>query len=285
MTDKQLTVVNSSLSEDDDDNKPAPYQQRKTDMNLIDAVLTQMQDRLQTERNVRPSVRRDAITLQEGIQQIGKAGEAFHDLPTESQTGLLFDMLQSPNLEIMAEKGTVALGLKPMQPSAPVMPQFGFVPMGPGMGGGMGGMAPMAPPQPTPPGGFPPSYYPPQQGAPQYPYPPYPPHGEYQTGQQGNAYAQPHAYPSYPHPHPGYPPHHGQPPGYPPYYPPQGPAGYQPYPPQQPQHGAAPHHPGQQPPPQDQQAPVWPPQPDPVVIDAETEDVKKDNTTQDNQTS
>lgn len=284
MTDKQITLVNASVTDDEDDDKPAPYQKRTTDIKLIDTVLMQVEERLQREKNIRPAVRRDIVTIQEGVQQIGKAGEAFHDLPTESQTGLLVNMLHSHNLAQMAETFMVGLELKPAQPSGPIGPQFGFVPMGPGggMGGGMGGVRP---PQPTPPGGFPP--FDPQHQ--QYPYPPQ--QGEYQASQHGNAYAQPHAYPSYPHPqqggyppHPGYPPggYPGQPPGYPP-YPPQAPQSYPPYPyppqgaPGTPQHPYPPQQ--EQQPPQDAgaQAPTWPPQPEPVIIDAETEDVKKDD--------
>lgn len=268
--DKTLTVRNTLLEHEEE--TPEPYQVKNIDLKLLDTVSDKIVYFLESDKKLRPIDRSDALRTLGGIQGIGQEGDDFHNLSEQEQNGLLGQMYYAENLPQITEAFMVKLEYKPALPATgPSGPQLGFVPMGPGMGGGGMGMQPMAP-QPPAPGGvggyYPPPqqpYYPPHaypayppqnyQAAPGQPpmgQPPYPPHYPIDPNAvQGQGYAQPHPYPSYP-----VPPQQGQPPyGYPPVYPQ--------HPHQPPPAGWPPQAGHQQP-----GTPSWPPPP-PVIIEAE----------------
>lgn len=260
------------------------YPIKHPDLQLLDTALEKTNDML-GEKGLRAIDRQNGYRALSALLGIGKEGEIFQDKSEEDQKGIMIQAVYAQNLPQLSNAILAGIGVEPPLPAGPSGPQLGFVPMGPGMGGGMGmGGAQMRPPAPTPPGGYPP-YQPPQyppQYQPQMPphlaqppaggYAPYPPQPGYSPGHDpyGQGYAQPHPYPSYPAPQ-GYPPQYpGAPPAYP--YPPIDPATGQPYPttgqPYPPQPGY---------PPQPQAPhPAWPPvQPAPVVVDAEISDADK----------
>jgi hypothetical protein len=256
------TGLPSSLVLSDGDEDKKVYVAKHPDLKLLDSVSEMMLHHLLNDKKLRPYDKKEGHEVLGAIQGIGEKGEDFQNKSESEQNQLLTNMYHSQTLAEMNDKFMVTMDYKPPTPAMPSGPQFGFIPMGPGgpgMGGGMG-MAPV-PPQPYPPQGaipYPP--YPPQ-GAPAYPYPPIDP----QTGQayplhphpygqnpQGQGYAQPHPYPSYP-----VPPQHGAAP-YPP-YPPIDPQTGQPYPPY-----PAP--------------PQWPPA-QPTIVEADIAQNKPENKT------
>jgi hypothetical protein len=269
------TGLPSTLVAIDDDEEKKVYVAKHPDLNLLDHVSEKILHHLLNDKKLRPYDKKEGHEILGAIQGIGDKGEDFQDKSEQEQNQLLTNMYHSQSLAEINDKFMVTMDYKPPAPTAPSGPQFGFVPMGPGMGGGGMGMQPMAP-QPTPPYPTYPAHTMPQ-GAPQqggayvpYPYPqqqpyPYPPQPiDPQTGQpyppaygqqpDGQAYAQPHPYPSYPvPPHPA----HGIPQGGPyPAYPPQpiDPQTGQPYP--------------YQPQPYPPQPPQWPPA-QPTIVEAD----------------
>lgn len=255
------TELPSSLVLSDDDEDKKVYVAKNPDLKLLDAVSEMMLHHLLHDKKLRPYDKKEGHEVLGAIQGIGEKGEDFQNKSESEQNQLLTNMYHSQSLAEMNDKFMVTMDYKPPTPSMPTGPQLGFVPMGPGLGGGglgggMGGMAP-SPVAPYPQGHHPlqPPPYAPQQGAPAYPYPPL---IDPQTGQpyphpygqspQGQAYVQPHSYPSYP-------------------VPPQPQHGAAPYPYPPPPHGAT--HTSPTPPPQ------WPPA-QPTIVEAETSPVEQD---------